>query len=283
LSSGNLNNIIVAALPLICAALGQQFALLVGEFDISLGASMTISVILASVVLSSYSAGSLLEAIVLLLAVGCAIGLLNATVTRVLKVNPVVGTIGTLSMLTGIAIVLRPKPAGSIAFQVTSDLTKGISFMPYAFIVLVILAVGLDFWLYRTGAGLTSRAVGLKTESAQRLGVHVNRIKTAGYLAAAIGAVAGGLFLATQIGIGSNDAGLSFALPTFAACFLGGATLGGGRGTFVGAVLGAIFLSVLTNTTQLLSISTAWGNVLQGVILIVAVTTYAVADRKAGR
>jgi ribose transport system ATP-binding protein len=82
------------------------------------------------------------------------------------------------------------------------------------------------------------------------------------------------------VGIGSNDVALGLALPTFAACFLGGATLSGGRGTFLGAMLGALFLTVLGNATQLLGVPFATSELLYGGILLVAVGVYAFAARK---
>ncbi len=281
LTTANLNNVLVSALPLVCAALGQQFALLAGEFDISIGASMTLSVVIASFVLPNTSPGTLVVGLLIILAVGVAVGVFNAFLTRVLKVNPLVATIGTLGILSGIAVLLRPQPGGQIAPELGIALGRGIGFLPYAFIAVVLVAVGFDLWLGRSGSGLSARAVGLKAESSQRIGVRVNWIKTIGYIAAATGAVIGGVFLATQVGQGSNDVALTYALPVFAACFLGGATLSGGRGTFVGAGLGALFLSMLGTSTQLIGVPYAWGQVLYGVILLVAVATYATAERRA--
>ncbi len=111
------------------------------------------------------------------------------------------------------------------------------------------------------------------------MGVPVARIKAAGYIVAALGAVIGGIFLAAQVGVGSNDVGLGFALPAFAACFLGGAVLTGGRGTFVGAALGAVFLTVISNATQVLSLPFAWTQIIYGGILLAAVAVYSLAAR----
>ena len=283
LTGSNINNILVSGMPLLCAALGQQFALLAGEFDISIGASMTLSVVVASFVLTRLSAGSLIAGLLIVVAIGVAVGLFNAFLTRVLKVNPIVATIGTLGILSGIAVYLRPQPGGLVDPGLGIDLSRGIGFVPFSFLVVAVVAVLLDVWLSRHGSGLSSRAVGLGTESSQRIGVHVNRIKTVGYILAALGATVGGVFLATQVGTGSNDVALSLALPTFAACFLGGATLTGGRGTFVGASLGVILLTMIANAAQLLGASYALSQVIYGVILLIAVAAYALAERSAGR
>jgi ribose transport system ATP-binding protein len=75
--------------------------------------------------------------------------------------------------------------------------------------------------------------------------------------------------------------GQGLALPAFAACFLGGAVLTGGRGTFLGAALGAVFLSVISNAAQALTVPFAWTQIIYGVILLAAVAIYSLAARAA--
>src|SRR4029078_68631 len=94
-----------------------------------------------------------------------------------------------------------------------------------------------------SGGVLSRRAVDPRKGASLRVGVPVGRVKALGYIVAAVGAVIGGIFLAAQVGGGSNDVGVGLGLPAFAACFLGGAVLTGGRGTFIGAALGAVFLT----------------------------------------
>jgi ABC-type sugar transport system ATPase subunit/ribose/xylose/arabinose/galactoside ABC-type transport system permease subunit len=281
LSQSNINNMLVTGMPLLCAAIGQQFALLAGEFDISIGATMTVAVVVSSFVLTTLSAGSLGVELLVVLGIGLGVGLFNAFLTQVLKVNPLVATIGTLGILSGIAVILRPQPGGVIDFTLGVDLARGIGPVPFGFIALAVVALLLDVGLARTGWGLSIRGVGLKPESSQRIGVRVNRIKTIGYILAALGAAVGGLFLGSQVGTGTNDAALTFALPTFAACFLGGATLTGGRGTFTGAGLGVILLTMVSNGTQLLGASYELSQVLYGAILLIAIAVYAGAERRA--
>jgi ribose transport system ATP-binding protein len=78
--------------------------------------------------------------------------------------------------------------------------------------------------------------------------------------------------------VGQNDAGVDFALSTLTACFLGGAVLSGGRGTFVGAVLGALFVQMLINVVPLLGISPAYATGATGLMMIVAVVAYSASD-----
>ncbi|WP_270889649.1 ATP-binding cassette domain-containing protein [Pedococcus sp. 5OH_020] len=277
----NLNNLFLSALPLLWVVIGQQFALLVGELDISIGASMTLSVVLASFVLASNGVGSSLLGVVVILLVALVVGLFNALVTQVFGVTPLVATIGTLGIVSGICVLLRPEPSGAIGSDLSAALSAGVGNVPYGFIVALLVAGGMDFWLFRTGGGLATRAVGLESKASERVGVRVKWVKMAGYVIAAVGAAIGGVFLAVQVGVGSNDVALSLSLPAFTACFLGGATLTGGRGTFIGAALGATFLTLIGNAAQLINLSYSWTQVMYGVILLVAVTVYSIAARRA--
>ena len=277
----NLHNMLLTALPLVWIAIGLQFCLLVCELDISIGATTTLSVVLASFLLDSASVGGIIVGIIVIIAAAVAIGLFNSMLTQYLGVSPLIATIGTLGIVTGICILLRPEPGGSINVDLGLQLSRSWGWVPVGFVLVIIVALIMDFWLFRSGGGLSTRAVGLRQESSLRVGVPVARIKTAGYIVAALGAVIGGIFLAGQVGVGSNDVGLGFALPAFAACFLGGAVLTGGRGTFLGAALGAVFLTVITNAAQALIVPFAWTQIIYGAILLVSVAVYSLAARAA--
>jgi ribose transport system ATP-binding protein len=282
-SSQNLANLMLLTLPLACVALGQQFAMISGGFDISVGSTMSLTVVLASMTLPDLTVTSLLRTIPLLLAVGVAIGGFNSFMIATLKVNPIIATIGTLGIVQGIAIVLRPTPAGVIAPSLATGFNKGIGFIPTPFLVIVIVTIALELWLYRSRRGLALRGVGFNAESSRRVGWPVGIIRSGALLLTALGAVVGGIFLASQTGVGSNNVGASYALPCFAAVFLGGAVMTGGRGSFIGALLGAIFLSLLNNVTPLLNIQNSWQQTIYGAILLVAISMYAIAARVRAR
>jgi len=188
-----------------------------------------------------------------------------------------------LGIVQGIAIVLRPTPAGVIAPSLGQGFDMGIWFIPTPFLVLVALAIALEMWLYRSRKGLALRGVGFNAESSRRVGWPVGVIRSGALLVCALGAVIGGIFLAAQTGVGSNNLGASYALPCFAAVFLGGAVMTGGRGSFIGALLGALFLSLLNDVTPLLNIQTAWSQTIYGAILLIAVAMYAIAARVRAR
>jgi ribose transport system ATP-binding protein len=271
----NLANLMLLTLPLAFVALGQQFTLLSGGFDISVGATMSLTVVLLSLTLPDLSAGSMIVTVPLILLAAGLVGALNALLIGPLKVNPIVATIATLGIIQGIAIVLRPQPGGMIASDLGAAFSMGVGAIPAPFMLLVILTVALEIWLYRTRGGLALRAVGFNAQSSDRIGRRSVSVRSVGLIVCAIGAVAGGICLASLTGIGSNDVGTGYSLPCFAAVFLGGAVLTGGRGSFIGAVLGALFLSLIDNATPLLNIPDGAKQALYGVILIIAVAAYA--------
>ena len=278
-SQRNLANMLIATLPLAAVALGQQFALISRGFDISVGATMSLTVVVMSFTLPSLQGLPILVTVGLLVGLALAVGGFNALMIIGLKVNAVVATIATLSIVAGTAIVLRPQSAGVIAPELGSLFTLGVAFIPAAFVVLVLAAVALEYWLNRSRSGLALRAVGFNDEASGRIGWKVNTIRARALIVCAAGAVVGGFFLASQTGVGSNAVGASYALACFTAVFLGGAVMTGGRGSFIGALLGAVFISLLNNAMPFLNVPGAVSQAVNGAILVAAVALYAVTAR----
>ena len=99
-----------------------------------------------------------------------AVGGFNSLLIETLQVSPVVATVATLSIVQGVAILLRPEVGGVIAPGLVTAVSLGIGFVPTGFIVLIVLAVGMEFWLHRRRGGLALRAVGFDSESSLRVG-----------------------------------------------------------------------------------------------------------------
>jgi ribose transport system ATP-binding protein len=240
------------ALPLALVAMGQTNALMVRGFDVSVGALMTLVVCEGSNLLTPGASWYvLLFASLALVAIGLGVGLVNATLIRKLGLPSIIATLATLSVMQGISLWLRPTPGGEINSGFSDTLNTSWGFMPAAFIAVVVLAVIGDLWYYRTPSGLAARAVGLDEESSRRLGAHAERINWRAFVLCSLLATLAGFFLAAQVGIGDARVGSGYALTSIAAAVLGGASLTGGRGSFVGAVVGALFLSLIVNILPL--------------------------------
>ncbi len=274
LTSFNLNNLLLLTMPLALVSLGQTCALLVGGFDVSVAALMTFCVVVASYTMTFETSGwALLPGGLALVAVGLATGIFNAVLIRVLELPSIIATLGTFSILEGASLLLRDHPEGAINSDVISGLTTSVSFVPIAFIAVVVLAVLADVWLYRTRTGLAMRAVGLDETSSRRLGMATGRFVILAFILCSVMASLAGFYLVAQVQIGSPLIG-NFGLESIACAVLGGAALSGGRGSFVGALLAALFLSLIDNVLPLFHQPTEYSEMTIGVLILVALILY---------
>ena len=274
LTSFNLNNLLLLTMPLALVSLGQTCALLVGGFDVSVAAVITFCVVVASYTMSYDTSGwALLPGGMALIGVGLATGVFNAVCIRVLKLPSIIATLGTFSILEGLSLRLRDHPEGAISSDAISGLTKSVSFVPIAFIGVAALAVLGDAWLYRTRTGLALRAVGLDETSSRRLGMPTGRMVFLAFVVCSVMASLAGFFLAAQVQIGSPLIG-NYGLESIACAVLGGASLAGGRGSFVGALLAALFLSLIDNVLPLFHQPTEYSEITIGVLILLALVLY---------
>jgi ribose transport system ATP-binding protein len=274
LSSFNLNNLLLATLPLALVSLGQATALLVGGFDVSVAALMTFCVVVASYTMTPTTSGwGLVPGALALVGVGLATGIFNAVIILVFRLPSIIATLGTFSILEGAALLLRDHPEGPISTDVTDTLTTSVGFVPLAFVGVAVLAVIADLWLYRTRGGLALRAVGLDQTSSRRLGMGTARTVFLAFVVCSVMASLAGFFLAAQVQIGSPIIG-NFALESIAAAVLGGASLAGGRGSYVGTLLAALFLSLIDNVLPLFHQPTEYSEMTIGLLILAALVLY---------
>jgi ribose transport system ATP-binding protein len=271
----NLGNLLIATMPLALVSLGQTSALLVGGFDVSVAALMTMCVVTASFTLTpTTSALGMIPGAIAIVGVGLATGVFNAALIRIFRLPSIIATLGTLSILEGISLELRPAPAGAINSDLTNALTSSVFFVPYAFIGGVVLAALADVWLYRSRTGLELRAVGLDEVSSRRLGMATGlTIILAFVVCSVMAAIAGFYWGATQEQIGSPFIA-NYALVSIAAAVLGGASLAGGKGSFVGTLLAALFLTEINNVMPLFNQPTEYTDMTIGGLILLALVLY---------
>jgi ribose transport system ATP-binding protein len=275
LTSLNIRHILYAAAPLALVTMAQLIVLMVRGFDISVGSLMSLTVVTASFLIADEMATMpIIGGILVCLAIGVVVGLANGVMVRYVGINSVITTIAMLSVIQGIALYLRPSPLGTISDDFVDLLRTRIGQFPLSFFVILAAAIIGDFWLYRTRSGLRMRAVGFREEAAKRNGVRVNVVQLRAFLLSAVIAVLAGFFLCSEVGVGHPVIGSGYTLTSIAAAVLGGASLTGGRGSFVGALLGALFFSVIVNIITLLGLSTGAGIIASGLLTLFAVLLY---------
>jgi ribose transport system ATP-binding protein len=275
LSGANLRYVMLTAAPYAVIGISQLCALLVGGFDISVAATASLATCLLTLVASRDTPSPLVAPdLFLCLAAGALVGLANGGFVRAVGVSPFVATIATMSVVQGLALVVRPVFGGTISPVLREGLTAGIGFVPAVFLVLVLAAMAADFWLHRTGGGLRARATGFREEAARRNGVATSRLHLGAYVLCAVLAACAGIVLASQIGVGNPRGGDTLLMAAFTSPFLGGASLFGGRGSFVGTLLGALFIAAIMNAFTLLQVAAPMGVIVSGLLTLVTITLY---------
>lgn len=275
LTSTNLRHILLATAPLALVAVAQFNVLLVRGFDMSVGSLMSLTVVIASFVIGAQIGPvALVLGLAGCLLIGLLAGLFNGWMVRFAGVNPVITTIAMLSVFQGVALMLRSTPGGLINPQFTEFLQIQIGPLPASFFVLVVLAAIGDLWLHRSKSGLRVQAVGFREQAAKRNGVRVNVVQVRAYVIASLLSVLAGMFLSSEVGVGHPTIGATYTLTSIAAAVLGGAALTGGRGSFLGTLLAALFFTATVNVISLLGFNTAAGIIVSGALTLLAVFLY---------
>ncbi len=282
LSAFNVSNILLLATALGFIALGQTVAILSGGIDLSVGPLAGFLVVIASFfILDGLPATSIALGFALMLVGAIVVGTVNGSLIRFANFTPIAATLAMYIGLQGLSFLFREGPDGYIRYDVIDFITWKLGPIPVAFVVMAIFAVGAEYMLRRSRWGWQLRAVGSDEESARRIGIPVDRTFVAAYIVTALFTALGAVMLMAQIGVGDPRQGASYTLSSITAVVLGGTSLKGGRGTFIGTVLGAILLTEVLNAVSFLGMSQTYEYGFQGALIIVAALIYSVARRRA--
>jgi ribose transport system permease protein len=263
-------------------AMGLTFALVTGEFDLSIGNVASLSGVTCLTVMVNQGIGVVL-ALVLAVVIGAIVGLANGLVVTVMNVNALVATLGIGTVAVGINYAIAggspvglPDPGSFI--QLTLGRFLGI---PYPVYIMFGLAAVLWFVLNRTVIGQSMQAVGGNAVAAELSGIRVNRVRVFAFMICGVCAAITGLLLASRTGSAAVSGGDSYLLAAFAAAFFGSAVLRDGEFHIVGTLIGVITVSVGFNAIALVGLETYWQYLFQGLLLILGVGVGSLARRRA--
>lgn len=284
LSEFNIANLLMLMAPVLFLAAGQLVVMLTGGIDLSVGPlSGTLVVVASFFIVQGYGFGWWILGLVLMFALAAAVGLANGAMVRYSRVVPVVATLITFTGLQGLSLVWRDAPGGVIALDVVEALNTRLGPFPVAVLIGIVLLVGFEFASRRTFFGLRLRASGSDEAAARKRGVGVDAVQMIAYLASSLLTAAGALLLMAQIGVGDPTAGITYTLTAITAVVLGGASIFGGRGSFIGVLFGVLLLQVISNATIFLNLSQAWQYLLVGLMALAATAAYAQVQRTTAR
>lgn len=278
-------NFLRRATPLMILAAGQLFVITAGGFDLSVGSLVTVTVAAAARWIDGADSRTY-PIILVLLALGVLVGTINGAVVAWLKVPSFIVTLGMLLMLQGaVDYWTGGAPTGALSDRVRSfgrDAWEGVPLvdrLPFA--IPIMLAVGVAAWvlLHRTSFGHQVMALGGGHRVARLAGVPVRRVRVSVFVISAVAAVIAGILLAGIGGV-SAKTGEGLEFQAIAAVVLGGAALGGGRGSVVAALAGALTLESTFTLLNLLEWSEGMRSVVQGLVIVLAVAVAARQERR---
>lgn len=259
-------------------ALGQTIALMVGVVDLSVGPLMGFVVVVESFFLTAEStSGSRVLGLVLLAAVPAAVGVVNWALVDLARMNSIVATLITFIALQALSLVLRPEPGGLFDSRITDVLGGAVGLVPFGFVLVVLVAGALQIGLRRSRIGVALRAAGSDAPAAGLNGLAPKRLRLLAFVACSLLAGLGGLLLMAQVGSGDATAGGEYTLISISAAVIGGASIFGGRGSFVATVAGALLVTQAIAAVPFLGLEPAWANYLPGAMTLAAVAVYAIS------
>jgi ribose transport system permease protein len=269
LSANNFLNILVAVATIGIMSVATTMVIVSGGIDLSIGSVVALSGV-AAAQLSHFM--PIPEAVLLSILAGVLVGYLNGLAITRLNINPLIATLGMLSIIRGFAFVFSGGLTQTILDEGFGFLGRGyVVGIPFQVIVMVVLFL-LTAWIMRwTTFGRSIYAVGGNAQASRLAGIPVRRIQMIVYILSGLSAALGGVFLASQLGAGAPAAATGIELSVIAAVILGGSSLNGGKGTIWGTLLGVLILGTLNNGLTLLNISSYYQDVARGVVLLLAV------------
>jgi len=253
------------------ASVGQTMVILTSGIDMSIGSVLALSTCLSSVFLNG-TPWQVLGGFLLIVCVGICCGLFNGCIIAYGRIQPIIATIATSAVYSGIALFLRPVPGGSVHEGLSEALTYDVFSIPTS--LLLLLGIVAVFWplVRKTRLGTGIYAVGSSERSAYMSGVKVKRVKIAAYAFSGLFASLGGLFLSLQTLSGDASVGLSYTMNSVAAAVIGGTTLAGGVGGAYGSIIGTYMLRTLRSIMFFAGIAPMAQPLFEGIVLIVAIS-----------
>ena len=264
-------------------AVGATLVIISGGIDLSVGAIYALASVLAAMVFHKFgpevlqnqnSLPGIVLGIATCLGVATLCGLANGGMIVALKVHPFIITLGTMAIFRGIAFVVTKGQSIGGFPQTFRDLVRweigdGLSLVPLGVMVLVAIAGGI--YLSRMAVGRRIYAVGGNELASRFSGVRVERVKLSVYIFSGLTAGIAALLSLGYYGGATSGDGAGYELNVIAAAVVGGASLSGGKGSALGALLGALLIQMISSGIVILGIDQNYSQIFIGSVVILAV------------
>ena len=277
---GNVANVFEQSTGLALVSLGQTMAVLTGGIDLAVGSLISLIICLTAGLLDG-DATYAVPVLAGMLALGTAVGLVNGLGVVLLRIHPLIVTLGMGAILQGITLLYALGPVGSVpdGFDALAYGTFGP--LPAAAVVTILLYLATAFFLRRARFGRYVYAVGDDAHAAGLMGLPRTQVILFVYAFSGFFAAVTAIYLVARFGSGQPYAGANYTLASITPVVVGGTMLSGGRGGVMGTLFGAYLVSLLNNLLNFLDVSTYVQLMVQGLIIILAVSVYVEKRRSA--
>lgn len=272
ISTENLRNILTQASFLALFASAQAVVILTRGFDLSLGTTVSVVSVSAALALTHLPPSTaVLLGISAGLGIGLCIGTANGALVAWCGINPFVATLGTASVLSSIVSTISGGfPVTGLPAAFSWFATGAIAGLPLPVVIAALVLLGLHGLVSRGRMGRSFALVGSNPQAAHVAGINVKFTRLTAYALCSLLAGLGALMLTARTGSGEPNLGASLTLETIAAAVLGGMRLRGGEGSMAAPVLGALFITVLSNGMALVQVDGYLQQVLLGLVILVS-------------
>lgn len=265
----NMTNVGRQASVLAVLSCGQLFVVLVGCIDLSVGSLVGVTSVVTTLALLELG---ILPGIGLGLLTGIVLGGVNGMVVSYLRIPPMIATLAMLYFAKGAALTITGGMPVERLPKAFGFLGKGsVLGIPYPVIIAALTFAVCYYALSKVSTGRNIYAIGGGEETSRLAGIAVRRHKVFAYMVSGFMAALGSVILSSRMSLGQPILGEGLEFESIAAVVVGGARLGGGKGTIAGTVLGVVFLAVLGNGLNLSRVSSFTQMIVVGCVLIAAV------------
>ncbi|HEY2422466.1 MAG TPA: ABC transporter permease [Chthoniobacterales bacterium] len=258
-------------------AVGMTFVIITAGIDLSVGSTYALASVCGALVLNQYGSsggiGAMLVGIGVTIGVGILCGLVNGSMIVAFKVHPFIITLGTMAIFRGIAFVQTGGQSIGEFPEAFRNFVKqefnGLTLVPMIVMIIVMIMGGTI--LAKMAFGRKVYAIGGNETASRYSGIRVGGVKLLVYTISGLAAGIAAVLSLGYYGAGSSGDGQGYELNVIAAAVVGGASLVGGKGTALGALLGAIILQMITNGLVILNIPQNYSQIVIGLVVIAAV------------
>lgn len=251
-------------------AIGECFVIISAGVDLSVGSIFGFVGLCTAFMIQNLGFDPA-AAIAVGILIGTAVGSLNGILITALNIPPFIATLGMLSVARGLAYALTTGYPIRTPGEFNAIGQGYLWIIPLPVVYLIAIVVFFTFILENTVFGRRVFAIGGNEEAALISGVNVKRIKMFVYALSGMLAGLSGIITTARLGVAQSTSGMGYELDVIAAVIIGGASLNGGKGTVIGAMLGAAIMGVLRNGLILLNVSPYWQQTVIGIVILTAI------------